>query len=131
MKHNIKGIHHIAIIASDIVQAKWFYIDILGGECIAENFRTDRQSWKVDIRLGGTQIELFTFPDAGSRPSRPEARGLRHLAFSVTDVDRVQKQLHEHGITTEEIRIDPYTGQRFFFAADPDDLPIEFYEITS
>jgi glyoxylase I family protein len=131
MKDVIKSIHHVAIIVSDIAQAKEFYIDILGGELIAENFRSDRKSWKVDISLGGSQIELFTFPNAAPRPSRPEAQGLRHLAFLVASVDDMQKQLQARRIQTEEIRIDPYTQQRFFFIADPDDLPIEFYETTN
>jgi len=96
---------------------------------IAEHYREQRQSYKLDLALpDGGQIELFSFPAPPPRPSRPEARGLRHLAFAVNDVERTGQWLQAHGVAVEPIRVDEYTGRRFTFFADPDGLPLELYE---
>ncbi|KQR18285.1 MULTISPECIES: SMU1112c/YaeR family gloxylase I-like metalloprotein [Xanthomonas] len=126
----LAGIHHVAIIAGDYPRSKQFYCQILGLRVLAEHYRQARDSWKLDLALpDGGQIELFSFPNAPLRPSRPEARGLRHLAFRVEDLDSAVAHLNAHGVITENIRIDEYTGRRFTFFADPDDLPLELYEI--
>lgn len=126
----IRRIHHVAIICSDYERSKHFYVDILGCRILAEHYREARRSYKLDLELGGQYcIELFSFPQPPSRPSRPEARGLRHLAFAIDDLDAGVRWLNEHGVTTEPIRVDEYTGRRFTFFADPDDLPLELYEI--
>ena len=123
------GVHHVAVICSDYERSKRFYVDVLGCRVIAENYREARQSYKLDLGLpDGTQIELFSFPNPPSRPSRPEACGLRHLAFDVDDVDEWKARLESQGIEVEDIRRDEFTGRRFVFFADPDDLPIELYE---
>ncbi len=130
MEALITGVHHVAIICSDYQRSKRFYHDILGFEIADENFRAERNSWKCDlITPDGTQIELFSFPNPPLRPSRPEAQGLRHLAFSVANLDKMITHLHRHGIECEAVRIDPYTQQRFTFFNDPDNLPLELYEI--
>lgn len=127
---SIQSLHHVAIIASDLDTSLAFYGDLLGFEIIARNHRPARNSWKVDLRHpSGIGIELFTFPDAPPRPSRPEARGLRHLAFAVADLDAAIAPLTEAGIDVEPVRVDPYTGARFTFFPDPDGLPLEFYEV--
>ncbi|WP_218311259.1 VOC family protein [Alteromonas antoniana] len=127
---NINGIHHVAIICSDYPKSRQFYTEVLGFTVIAENYREARQSYKCDLGLpDGTQIELFSFPDAPKRPSRPEAQGLRHLAFNVNDLDAAIASLHSHAIECEPVRVDEYTGKRFTFFADPDDLPLELYEM--
>ena len=126
------GIHHAAVICSDYRRSKAFYTDVMGLRVVAENFREPRRSWKLDLALpDGSQIELFSFPGAPPRPSRPEAQGLRHLAFAVDDVDLWVEHLRENGIAVEAIRIDEYTGRRFTFFADPDGLPLELYEVGS
>jgi glyoxylase I family protein len=123
------GQHHIAIIVSDYERSKAFYVDVLGFTVLAETYRSERNSYKLDLQgSGGLQIELFTFPGAAARPSRPEAMGLRHLAFSVADLDKSIMELSAHGIQIEPIRVDSLTGQRFTFFADPDGLPLELYE---
>lgn len=125
----IAGIHHAALIVSDLAAARRFYIEMLGGEEIAAHYRAVRDSWKVDVRLpDASQLELFTFPDAPARLTRPEARGLRHLAFKVGDIEAAVARATAFGVACEPIRIDEYTGARFTFCADPDGLPIEFYE---
>ena len=124
----MRCIHHIAIICSDYPRSRHFYAQILGLPIIREVWREERQSWKCDLDAGNAQIELFSFPSPPPRPSRPEARGLRHLAFSVEELDREIARLEEAGIPCEAVRIDPYTGQRFTFFADPDGLPLELYE---
>lgn len=125
----IKNIHHIAIICSDYQRSKTFYVDILGFKIIREVYREERQSYKLDLALNSTYvIELFSFPDPPKRVSRPEALGLRHLAFEVEDVQTVIMDLALKNIHAEPIRIDEYTGKQFTFIEDPDGLPIEFYQ---
>lgn len=125
----INKIHHIAIICSDYQKSKKFYVEVLGLDIIREVYRENRQSHKLDLELNGSYIiELFSFPDPPPRVSRPEAAGLRHLAFEVDDLEKVMAHLEKFNIESEPIRIDEFTEKRFTFIADPDDLPIEFYE---
>jgi glyoxylase I family protein len=125
----LRRIHHAAIICSDYEASKRFYTQTLGLVVLAENYRAERQSFKLDLGLpDGSQIELFSFPGAPSRPSRPEAQGLRHLAFEVEDVAGSKQALEAKGVAVESIRVDEYTGRRFTFFADPDGLPLELYE---
>lgn len=122
-------IHHAAIICSDYAVSRRFYVEVLGLAVIAEHWRAERRSWKLDLALpDGSQIELFSFEDRPARPSYPEARGLRHLAFAVADVARAKVQLEAQRVAVEAIRVDEYTGRRFTFFADPDQLPLEIYE---
>ncbi|HJS36342.1 MAG TPA: VOC family protein [Pseudoxanthomonas sp.] len=125
----IEGLHHVAIIASDYARSKRFYADVLGLRVVAEHYRAGRDSWKLDLALpDGTQVELFSFPSPPPRASRPEACGLRHLALRVADLDVAVAHLYKHGVECEPVRVDEYTGRRFTFFADPDDLPLELYE---
>jgi glyoxylase I family protein len=124
-----KSIHHVAIICSDYVVSKHFYTSILGLEIIAENYREERDSYKLDLRLAcGGQVELFSFPKAPPRPSYPEAQGLRHLAFSVDSVAAAADYLISCGVDVEPIRVDEFTNKAFTFFSDPDGLPLEIYE---
>jgi len=128
----LQSVHHIAIICSDYPRSKTFYTDVLGLQVIREVYREERDSWKLDLALGNQYIiELFSFPGPPARISRPEAAGLRHLAFAVADITAAVAVLQEKGIITEPIRIDPHTQQRFTFFADPDGLPLELYEVNS
>ncbi len=125
----LNAIHHIAIICSNYEASKEFYTKILGFEIKAEHYRADRNSYKLDLALGNRYcIELFSFPNPPSRVSRPEACGLRHLAFEVDDLEKATNWLTAHRVDFESIRSDEYTGKRFTFFADPDDLPLELYE---
>ena len=126
----INKVHHIAIICADYERSKSFYTEVLGLEIIREVYRKERHSYKLDLSLNGQYIiELFSFPDPPARVSRPEAQGLRHLAFEVDNLDIEVRKLTEKGVKVEPIRVDEYTEKRFTFFADPDDLPIEFYEV--
>ena len=125
----LKRIHHIAIIASDYQKSKAFYTEILGLTPIREVYRKERQSYKLDLALGEDYIiELFSFPNPPKRLSRPEGTGLRHLAFEVEDVQMALEELAAKGVIGEPIRVDEFTGKKFSFFTDPDDLPIELYE---
>lgn len=125
----LKQIHHIAIIASDYARSKAFYCEILGFTLLSEVYREARDSWKGDLALNGTYtIELFSFPNPPARVSGPESCGLRHLAFSVDDIDSAVAHLARHGVVCENIRVDPYTERRFTFFTDPDGLPLELYQ---
>ncbi|MEE1944701.1 VOC family protein [Pedobacter sp. KR3-3] len=122
-------IHHIAIICTDYERSKYFYVNQLGFEVLAEVYREERKSYKLDLAVNGIyQLELFSFENPPVRPSRPEAAGLRHLAFEVDDVQKTAAELNAKGIVTEPIRIDEFTGRKFTFFADPDGLPLELYE---
>ncbi|MFB1052560.1 VOC family protein [Vibrio diabolicus] len=123
------AIHHVAIICSDYPRSKRFYTELLGLKVIAENYRRARDSYKLDLALpDGSQVELFSFPDAPERPSFPEAQGLRHLAFQVDNVEHVKEYLEAREIEVEPIRIDEFTGKAFTFFKDPDGLPLEVYQ---
>lgn len=125
----LRSIHHVAIICSDYAVSKRFYTETLGLAVVAEHYREARRSYKLDLALpDGGQLELFSFPDAPPRPSRPEAQGLRHLAFAVDEVAQCKTWLERQGVAVEPIRTDEYTGRRFTFFADPDGLPLELYE---
>ncbi len=126
---NLQAVHHIAIICADYERSKQFYVDILGLTVLNEVYRSERQSYKLDLSLNGQYvIELFSFPDPPPRSSRPEALGLRHLAFTLPDLDAAVAYLATRGVMTEPIRTDQHTGKRFTFFADPDGLPLELYE---
>jgi glyoxylase I family protein len=126
----INRVHHIAIICSDYERSKRFYTEVLGLKVVREVFRAERNSWKLDLEVNGLyQIELFSFPNPPARPSRPEAAGLRHLAFAVENLDEAIAEVNKHGVDIEPVRVDEFTGKRFTFFADPDGLPIEFYEL--
>jgi len=125
----LNKVHHIALICSDYEVSKAFYTRILGLKLEQEIFRKERKSYKADLSLHGDYIlELFSFPSPPPRPSRPEATGLRHLAFEVDDIEKEVEELGKLGIKAEPIRVDEATGKKFTFFPDPDDLPIEFYE---
>lgn len=126
----LQAVHHIAVICADYSRSKAFYTDVLGLQVIREVYREERDSWKLDLALGNQYIiELFSFPDPPPRPSHPEACGLRHLAFAVADIEATVARLQQKGVSTEPLRTDPHTGQRFTFFADPDGLPLELYEV--
>jgi len=128
----LKSVHHIAIICSDYQRSKHFYTEVLGLEIIREVYREARKSYKLDLALNGHYvIELFSFPEPPARVSRPEAVGLRHVAFEVADITGVVEALKAKGVETEPIRIDESTGRRFTFFEDPDQLPIELYEVAN
>src|SRR5258706_2145902 len=125
----IDQVHHLAIICSDYQASKKFYTEVLGLSIVRENYRSERKSYKLDLQLGDRYIlELFSFPDPPRRPTRPEACGLRHLAFAVGNLEQAVCELDDKGVQTEPVRTDEYTGKRFTFFSDPDHLPIELYE---
>jgi glyoxylase I family protein len=126
---SINKVHHIAIICSDYQKSKHFYTETLGLTIVQEIFREERESYKLDLALSGTFIvELFSFKNAPKRVSAPEAAGLRHLAFEVNNIQETRNYFTSQNINAEEIRMDVHTQKNYFFIADPDNLPIEFYE---
>ncbi|WP_455192170.1 SMU1112c/YaeR family gloxylase I-like metalloprotein [Gemmiger sp.] len=125
----LNSVHHIAIIVSDIEKAREFYADKLGFEVIRENYRKERDDWKLDLRVDEhTELEIFAEKNPPKRVNRPEACGLRHLAFRVKSVEEAVKELAETGIECEPIRTDSYTGEKMTFFFDPDGLPLEIHE---
>lgn len=129
MTLDLRRIHHTALICSDYARSRRFYTEVLGLRVVAETHRAARDSWKLDLALpDGGQLELFSFPSPPARPSRPEACGLRHLAFAVDTLDDAVATLRGHGVDVEPVRVDELTGYRFTFFADPDGLPLELYE---
>lgn len=126
---SLKSVHHIAIICSNYELSKQFYTQTLGFNVIKETFRAERNSYKLDLALNDLYvIELFSFPNPPARPSQPESTGLRHLAFSVIDIEIAINELALKGVICEPIRVDHLTNKRFTFFSDPDGLPLELYE---
>ncbi len=124
----LHAVHHVAILVSDYQASRHFYVDLLGFTVLRENFRPEKNDWKLDLILDGVEMEIFSAPAAPPRPDRPEALGLRHLAFRVEDVEQEAAALNAKGIPTEPIRMDPYSQRRFTFFRDPDGLPLELHE---
>lgn len=125
----LNKVHHVAVLCSDYQRSLAFYTQVLGLEVLGEHYRAERDSYKTDLALHGEfVIELFSFPNPPKRLSHPEAAGLRHLAFEVDDIDVNLAELDRLHVEHETLRVDPFTGKRFVFFADPDGLPIEFYE---
>ena len=126
----IKSIHHVAILTGDYEQSKLFYTDVLGFEILAETYREERKSYKLDLAINGQyQIELFSFPDFKERASFPEQKGLRHLAFAVEDIEEQVAELVAKGAEVQGIRTDELTGKKFCFFYDPNGQPLELYEV--
>lgn len=127
---NIRSIHHVAILTDDYQKSKRFYTEVLGFEIVNEVYREERKSYKLDLAINGLyQVELFSFPEYKERASFPEAKGLRHLAFAVDDVDAAYQELKDKNVNVQEVRVDEYTGKKFCFFYDPNGQPLELYEV--
>lgn len=124
----LKQMHHVAIIVSDYEKSKDFYVNQLGFEVVRENYRPKRGDWKLDLKFGDAELEIFSNPNAPKRVSRPEACGLRHLAFAVENIEEAISWLNEKGIETEPVRVDEFTNKKMTFFFDPDGLPLELHE---
>ena len=116
------------LFGSNYEQSKHFYVDLLGFSIVRENYRPERDDYKIDLQLDEMELELFIIKNCQKRPSNPEAYDLRHLAFAVDSVDDTVRELNKRGIITEPIRLDIYTGKRMTFFYDPDNLPLEIHE---
>ena len=126
---NLSQIHHIAIIVSDYEASKDFYVNKLGFQIVRENYRPERNDWKLDLKVNETtELEIFGVKNPPGRVTRPDAAGLRHLAFFTDNIEETVAELKEKGIVTEPIRVDEFSGKKFTFFADPDGLPIELHE---
>ena len=126
---NLSAIHHVAIIVSDYEASKEFYVNKLGFSIIRENYRPERKDWKLDLRLSDSvELEIFAEENPPKRVNRPEACGLRHLAFQGDCVEETVNELAARGIVCEPVRADTYTGKRMTFFFDPDGLPLELHE---
>ena len=124
----LERMHHVAIIVSDYQRAREFYVEKLGFPVLRENFREERGDWKLDLKFGDGELEIFAIPGAPERPSYPEARGLRHLAFRVENIEEAVRDLEARGIPCEPVRWDRYSEKRMTFFRDSDGLPFELHE---
>lgn len=131
----IQAVHHVALIVSDYEKSRDFYVEKLGFRIVRENFRERTQDYKLDLLLDGVELEIFApaqkdenYAIHPARPNFPEAYGLRHLAFKVTDIEKTIGELHAKGIKTEPVRVDEFSGGKFTFFKDPDGLPLELHE---
>lgn len=127
-KPSFSAIHHVAIIVSNYQKARYFYVDILGLPIIRENYRPERQDYKLDLQLKDVELEIFAVQNPPQRPSFPEAAGLRHLAFKTENIEETVAYLTAHGIECEPLRTDDFTGEKMTFFFDPDGLPLELHE---
>ncbi len=120
--------HHVAIICSDWDKTREFYVEKLGFQLTMEAYRPEIGDYLRMLKLGDTVLEVFIKPGYPERVTDPEAKGLRHLAFQVENVETVAAWLNGLGIETEPVRVDNYNGGRFVFFKDPDGLPLEIHE---
>ncbi len=125
---SLSAVHHVAVLVKDYQKSRHFYVDLLGFPVVRENYRPQRGDWKLDLAVGELELEIFSAPAAPDRPTRPEALGLRHLAFRVESVEREAAALNAKGIATEPVRVDEFSGKPFTFFFDPDGLPLELHE---
>jgi len=127
---NIKAIHHVAILTDDYERSKTFYTEVLGFKILAETYREERKSYKLDLTINGQyQIELFSFPEFKERASFPEQKGLRHLAFAVENIEASVDELVSKSVDIQGIRVDELTNKKFCFFYDPNGQPLELYEV--
>ena len=127
---NIKGIHHVAILTNEYERSKAFYTKVLGFVILKETYREERKSYKLDLAINGQyQVELFSFPEYKERASFPEQKGLRHLAFSVDNIEQSVAELISKGVEVQGIRVDEITNKKFCFFYDPNGQPLELYEV--
>jgi glyoxylase I family protein len=125
----LSEIHHVAIIVSNYAASRDFYVNKLKFPVIRENYREDKEDWKLDLRVNPTtELEIFAPKNPPARLSYPEACGLRHLAFKTADIEKTVEELELLGIACEPIRLDAFTGKKMTFFADPDGLPLELHE---
>lgn len=128
----LSSIHHVAIIVSDYEKSRNFYVNQLGFQVIRENYREERNDWKLDLQVGeepdAVELEIFVEPNPPKRVNRPEACGLRHLAFRVESVEETARELEALGISCEPIWTDEYTQKKMTFFFDPDGLPLDLHE---
>ena len=126
----IKAIHHVAILTDDYQKSKKFYTEVLGFTVLSETYREERRSYKLDLAINDHyQLELFSFPEFKQRQSFPEAKGLRHLAFAVDNIEEAVSELIEKKVNVQGIRTDELTNKRFCFFYDPNGQPLELYEV--
>ena len=125
-----ENVHHIAIIGTEYIKTKEFYVDKLGFEVISEHNRPEKNDIIINVKQGNLVLEIFIKKDAPLRPKMPspEYSGLRHLAFKVDDVEAVLKKFDELDIPHEELRYDDFDNRKMAFFFDPDGLPLEIHE---
>lgn len=110
---------HIALIVS--TERSILFYEKLG---FKETKRIERSyDTVVFMQCGQVILEIFVEPNHPDRVMAPEAKGLRHIAFSVDSLDEVMKELE-----CEKVRTD-WFGRKFTFTKDPDGQPIELIEV--
>ena len=118
-----RGVHHIALLSSDVERTVRFYQDVLGFPLtdIFEN-RDYRGSNHFFFDIGhGNLLAFFDFPDLGLGPYAEVLGGLHHVAISMdpADWERARARLDEAGV--------PYmreSGTSIYFR-DPDGARLE------
>lgn len=112
----VQGLHHIAIIASSEKSIDFY--TVLG---FKEIERIERGYDTVVMMKGSCVLEIYIDPTHPARVDKPEALGLRHLAFVVKNLDEIVRVFECEPIREE-------AGRRYTFTRDPDGLPIELCE---
>lgn len=147
----IRGIHHVALVVEDMERMLAFFEGTLGFTEAA------RMSWKVGadevdriidvpgsaadihiLRAGNAYLELFRFhvPEGAPLDPRNRAcdRGIRHLAFDVTDIDSEYRRLQEAGIVFNcppvYVELEG-RGLRAAYFRDPEGNIIELQELLA
>jgi len=122
MSKNILCIHHSSLLVADTQASLKFYCDILG---LKQLERPDFPYAGAWLDLGLQQLHLIELENPDPTTGRPEHGGRdRHVAFHVTDLDPLKKDLEQNEIK--------YTlsasGRRALFCRDLDGNALEFIE---
>ena len=75
----LSSIHHVAIIVSDYEKSRNFYVNQLGFQVIRENYREERNDWKLDLQVGeepdAVELEIFVEPNPPKRVGDGQGAG--------------------------------------------------------
>ena len=117
-------LHHVAIICSS--EKSIAFYELLGFVETERINRPDNHDIIVWMKGEGITLELFIDNTHPERVTNPEANGLRHIAFSVDNLEHVWELFKDY--SPELIRQDSVTGEKLFFVKDPDGVPVEIRE---
>ena len=123
----VSGINHVSINTRDTKASADFYGRILGWKQM-ETVPFDGFSLVYFEVPGGGRLELFDYSGRNPHGTRDDSEaGLRHLAFTIDDVDRAEAHLRGMGVTITMPATDlPSLNSRAILFLDPNGVTLEF-----
>jgi len=120
-----RGLHHLALICSDLERTIKFYTEVLEFPLVElfEN-RDLPSSTHFFFDIGhGNYLAFFDFPEHPMPPTQESVGGMHHVAISVHPeaYDRIRARLDARGISY----IGPDRVENSLYFRDPDGAPLE------